>query len=92
MIVVPLLNRALGLSEKESHATAIAVILPVTILSGFLSFNAFGVDAGVLLPVAVGSTFGGVLGGVFLKKLGNKFISGIFYALMLIAGARLCFF
>ena len=92
MIVVPLLKKFCGFAEKEAHATAIAIILPVTILSGFLSSVSFGVDMGILIPVTVGSAVGGVIGGLFLKKLKNKTLSILFFCVMLAAGVRLCFF
>lgn len=92
MIVVPLLKKACALKEKEAHATAIAIILPVTILSGFLSSVSFGVELSVLVPVSLGSAVGGVIGGLFLKKLDNKVLSFIFFSAMAFAGVRLCFF
>ena len=86
MIVVPFLSYLVGYDEKESHATAILIILPLSILSGIL-YSTFGnADFSLLLPVAVGVTAGGVIGAILLKKIKNKIVSIIFGAVMLVAG------
>ncbi|MBQ8428131.1 MAG: sulfite exporter TauE/SafE family protein [Clostridia bacterium] len=88
MIAVPLL-KGLGLSEKEAHATAILVILPVSVLSFALyAFRGY-FDGQVAIPAAVGVFFGGMLGAKTLQKVSNKWIAVIFALLQAMAGAWL---
>lgn len=91
MLCVPLLAIGLKLTEKESHANAIFVILLTSIASCvvYLTKGYFDVSQGFF--VMEGVIFGGIIGAMLLTKLSNKVISVIFYLLMLGAGIRLLF-
>ncbi len=92
MVVVPMLRFILKYSEKQAHATAILIILPLSIASG-LFYSAYGkVDVGVFLPVAMGVVVGGIVGALLLKKLSAKWVSVIFCLVMAAAGAKMLFF
>ena len=74
MVVVPFLYYFVGYDEKESHATALLIILPLSILSGIL-YSLFGNgNFSLFLPVSAGVTLGGVIGAILLKKIKNKVI------------------
>ena len=91
MIAVPMLVKT-GLDEKRAHATAILVILPVSLLS-FLLYAVKGVyDFSVLIPTALGVTAGGLLGAKLLGKLPTRAVNLTFAFLQLLAGVFLCFF
>ena len=85
MIAVPLLTKT-GLDEKRAHATAILVILPISLTSFF--FYAFRglYDVNVLIPTAIGVTAGGFLGAKLLGKLPTKTVNLLFAALQAAAG------
>ena len=88
MLAVPMLRR-IGYAEKSAHATAILVILPVSLFSLILYIiNGFA-DFSVLIPTALGVTTGGFLGSVLLKKLPPKTVALTFTFLQLIAGVSL---
>ena len=91
MLAVPCLTYIGSLDEKSAHATAIALILPLCLVSSI----AYGVGAsfenGVILPTVLGVTIGGILGACLLKKLSSNVVSFIFYALMLFAGLKMIF-
>ena len=91
MIVVPMLTMILGLEQKVSHATALAVILPVTVVSTVAYFLRGAVKAPTLtlVIVAVSVTVGGIVGALLLKKVSGKALSKIFAVLMLIAGVKM---
>lgn len=91
MLAVPLMTYLLKEEEKKAHATAIFIILPLSIMSGFIYFNKIDLDLSKLIPVSVGVFFGGILGACLLKKLKNKFISILFAILMIISGVRMLF-
>lgn len=90
MLAVPLLT-ATGLDEKRAHATAILVILPVSLFSFILYALRGFYDAQVLVPTALGVTAGGALGAFLLDKLPVKTVNYIFAALQLAAGVFLFF-
>ncbi len=92
MIVVPLLSLVIAMPVKKAHATAILIILPLSIVSAFF-YLAFGsIDTGVILPVGVGVLGGGILGALLLKKLSSKWVMIIFSFIMAVAGAKMLFF
>ena len=90
MIAVPALQKT-GLQEKNAHATALLVILPVSALS-FL-FYAFGgfLDSAVLIPTAVGVFFGGVLGAKLLLGMKTEWVNFLFALLQAAAGVWMIF-
>ena len=91
MIVVPMLSLILKLEQKKSHATALAVILPVTAVSVIAYFirGSVEVNALTLLIFSVSVTVGGFLGALLLKKASNGFLSKAFSVLMLVAGVKM---
>ncbi len=92
MIVVPGLALTLGLTAKKSHATALAVILPASVISACVLLFTFKNDWVLLSATTLGVSLGGVVGALLLKKLKNPAITKIFAALMLLAGVKLLFF
>ena len=92
MIVVPMLIKLLNREQKKAHATAILIILPLSILSGLLyaSSGAFNLKVG--LPVIIGVVGGGIVGALALKKLSNQWVLIIFSVLMAAAGLKMLLF
>lgn len=89
MLVVPVLKKLKKYSDKEAHATAIAVILPLSVVSAVVySFN-FNLDFVTIAVLSASVTVGGVIGSFCLKKFSNKVIRFIFAVLMLVAGVML---
>jgi len=88
MIAVPLLQKT-GLDEKRAHATAILLILPVSLLSFVLYVWRGMYDFSVLIPTAIGVTVGGFLGAKLLGKLPVQTVNLIFAAMQALAGVFL---
>ena len=88
MLAVPLLQKT-GLNEKQAHATAILIILPVSILSFFIYLFGENFEGAVAIPTALGVVAGGVLGAKFLQKLQSKWVAVAFAILQGFAGAWL---
>jgi len=92
MIVVPMLVMLLKCNPKKAHATALLIILPLSITSG-LFYAAFGsLDLQVGVPVTIGVILGGVLGAFLLSKLSSKWVVIIFSIVMAAAGVKMLFF
>ena len=92
MIVVPLLSLLLKCETKKAHATAILIILPLSIVSGlfYLAFGVFNVSIGI--PVGLGVILGGILGALLLSKISSKWLTIIFSVIMIVAGIKMLLF
>lgn len=88
MVVVPLLQN-MGLKRKESHATAIFVILPLCLLSILLRMFSVPFDWGKALPILLGGTIGGGIGSFLLSVLPEKIVLYLFVGVMIFAGVRM---
>ncbi|MBO5954749.1 MAG: sulfite exporter TauE/SafE family protein [Clostridia bacterium] len=86
MIVVPLLNKMFGLEQKKAQATALFVILPISLVSTivYMCHKSIAFVSG--WPVILGIVGGGVIGATLLNKLNNKVVKYIFIIFMLLGG------
>lgn len=89
MIAVPLLVFALGLKEKQAHATAIFAILPISIASAVVYILNGSVNYSNLGFTSIGFVAGGILGALLLKKFNNKVLRIIFSLIMIGAGIKI---
>lgn len=92
MIIVPALIYLLKKQSKMAHATAIIIILPMSIISGlfYLSFGSFNISIGI--PATIGVTLGGAVGAILLKRLSAGWITALFSLVMALAGVKMLFF
>ncbi len=88
MLAVPILKKC-GFSQKEAHTNAIAVILPITVLSstmyllkGYVTFK----DAFIYMPTGL---VGALIGTYILHKISPLLLKRVFGGLMIYAGIRL---
>ena len=88
MIAVPLLKK-MGLEQKQAHANAVALILPISILSAILYLYKDYVNLSSALPFIPTGVLGAVLGTYFLKKISPLWLKRIFGIFMVYAGVRL---
>lgn len=92
MLLVPLLEKVLKCPVKKSHATAIAVILPVSI-AGAITYIASGLfEWTPVLSAAGGCVAGGAAGALLLKKLPSNIVAFVFALIMIGVGVKLTFF
>jgi len=90
MLAVPAIGR-MGLSAKEAHATAILVILPISLLSAAVYAAGGYADGYTLLWSGAGIVVGGALGAALLNRLNGVFVRILFAAVMTAVGIRLAF-
>lgn len=86
MVVVPLLNKMFGLEQKKAQATALFVILPISLVSTIVYMCYHSIDFIEGWPVIVGIILGGAIGALLLNKIKNNVIKGIFIFFMLLGG------
>jgi len=91
MVAVPLMKNMLGYEEKRAHATAILLIAPVCAASAVTYIINGYFSAEVLIPAAIGSVAGGLLGAELLDRLPEFWVNAVFLLVMLAAGLRMLF-
>ena len=86
MLAVPALSTLGDVPTKKAHATAIAVMLPMSVLSAvvYTVMGTYNIGLGWTSCLAV--TLGGAGGALLLGRLSKELTSLVFYALMLAAG------
>ncbi len=92
MIVVPMLVFLLKRESRSAHATAILIILPLSIVSGLLYASFGNLQLNVGIPVGIGVVVGGAIGALLLSKLSSKWVIVIFSIVMAAAGVKMLFF
>lgn len=88
-LLVPGMEKYLGIEEHKAHATAIAVILPLSVLSAFLYLRGVDVDYISVIKVSAGGIAGGWAGARLLGKISGKYLHIIFGLFMIGAAVRM---
>ena len=88
-LLVPGMNRILGFETHKSHATAVAIILPLSIVSAFIYFRGVNVDWTALACVSTGGVVGGYIGAKLLNKISDARLHKIFGLFMIAAAIRM---
>lgn len=89
MVAVPAMIHILDMDEHEAHATALAVIFPLSIISTIIYFKSRLVAWDITWKVALGSTTGGFIGAKLLKKIPANILRKIFAIFMIVAAVRM---
>ncbi len=88
MLLVPLLARRCGLSQRQAFATSVAVILPLCCLSAVIYLFRGGLDLMTALPYLVGGLIGGWIGGRLFKRVNMVWLRRVFALLILYGGVK----
>ena len=86
VLLVPFLSFALQKETKIAHATAILIMLPVSVISAVIYIIKGQFDFMVTLPVFIGSCVGAIVGALLLKKLNSSIIVVIFSLVLIASG------
>ena len=89
MIVVPILTGLYGLEPVKAHATAIATIFPLCLVSVIFYLTQGGWQWKSGLVVTAGVVVGGLVGALLMKKIPAKWLQPIFYILMIVGGVKM---
>lgn len=91
MIVVPLLTSVGQKPPLVAHATAILVILPVSLASAIVYLVGGWFDAELFVAVSIGVVLGGAAGAKLLGSITPAAATVAFAAVMFAAGVRMMF-
>ena len=91
MICVPTLSMILGLEEKESHATTILIMLPLSIASFVVYLISGSLDFKMAFIITSGFVVGGVVGAIILNKINNVVLQIVFAFIIIFGGVKLLF-
>ena len=91
IIVLPAMIHLLDVKEHDAHATAISVILPLSLVSLFVYFKSNHFDWNIVWKVGIGGVVGAGIGAWLLPRIPVKVLSKIFAVFMIIAGLRMIF-
>lgn len=89
MVLLPLLSRTTDLRDHEVFASCVGIILPLSLVSAGVFFLRGGEFLSASVPYLIGGAAGGVLAGLFLKKLPTKWLHRILGVFILWGGYRL---
>lgn len=88
MLLVPLLTRSAQLTPKEVFPSSVSVILPVCLVSLLVTAATTGLDPAGALPYLSGSFLGGILAGLFGKKIPVQWLHRVLGIMILWGGIR----
>ncbi|HOQ38206.1 MAG TPA: sulfite exporter TauE/SafE family protein [Acetivibrio sp.] len=90
-IAVPAMVLLLDEEEHIAHATAISIILPLTVVSAYFYISNSYVDWSLTLKVILGGLLGGYLGAKLLNICPSHILRKIFAVFMIAAAVRMIF-
>jgi uncharacterized membrane protein YfcA len=90
-ILVPCLVFFMDVEDHKAHATAISVILPISIVSSVIYYKYNVIDISLTVKVIFGSVIGGFVGSMLLNKISVDILRKIFGTFMIIAAFRMVF-
>lgn len=87
---VPMLQKG-GVPVKNSHATSLALTLPLSAVSAFFYASESRFRWGDALPLIPFGLAGAVLGGALMKKIPNALLKRAFGVILIVSGGRILF-
>jgi len=90
-VAVPCMEKFLGIKKTKAHASAIAIILPLTVISIFFYTKRGFFNFPLVWQTSLGGVFGGLIGAWVLKKIKPYILARIFGVFLIIAAVRMVF-
>ena len=89
IVAVLILKNFFDVDEAKSHATSLAIILPLTV-AGLVVYTAGGYsDMSVIIKTAIGASLGALLGATLLSKIPPDYIRMGFGCVMVLAAVKM---
>ena len=90
IIVVSFLSK-FGLEQKKSHATSVAILLPICILNSIIYINGGKVKIEAVFPYILWGILGSLFGSFILSKINVKLLKIIFGLVIVFSGFKMLF-
>ncbi|MBR5614052.1 MAG: sulfite exporter TauE/SafE family protein [Clostridia bacterium] len=90
-VVVPAMEKFLEIDEKQSHATAILVILMMSVVSAFIYVRQGFFDLRLWMWVSIGGVIGGFVGAKLLKRIPKRWLKIGFGAVIVVTAVKMIF-
>ncbi len=90
-IAVPAMVFLLQAEEHRAHATALLIILPLTLVSSYFYLSNNYVDWNITWKAMAGGVIGGAIGAFLLNKCPSGLLRKIFGIFMIIAAFKMIF-
>lgn len=91
MILVPLYCRWIKISDKAAFATSLAVVMPLSLVSGAVYLMKGGADFAKALPFLAGGLLGGTLGGIIFRRVSPVLLRRALAIFIIYGGVRSIF-
>lgn len=88
MILVPLLATKCGLTQRQSFANSVLIILPLCAFSSLIYLLRGSLDLAVAFPYLLGGLLGGFLGGKLFRGLDMNILRRVFALFILYGGVK----
>ncbi len=88
-VVVPAMEKFLDVDEKKSHATAIGIILLMSIVSSWIYIQKGFFDVKLWMLVTIGGVAGGLVGANALDRIPKKWLKIIFGAVIIVTAVKM---
>ena len=85
------LLKSCGADQKQAHASSLAIILPLSIVSAVIYSINGNIDFMLSLKLIPFGIIGSLLGTFIMKKIDPSWLKRIFAAVMIYAGIRMIF-
>lgn len=89
MIIVPALILFLGLKDYKAHATAISIILPLSIISTIIYLLNNTIPLKISFLVMIGGLVGSYIGAKLLNKIPTTILRKIFGSVIIYTAIRM---
>ncbi|ABW19320.1 permease [Alkaliphilus oremlandii OhILAs] len=90
-IAVLALTLIFSVSQHKAQATAISIILPLSLISGFIYYRSGFTTMETTVKVAIGGVIGSYIGSNLLNKIPENYLRKIFGAFIIVSALRMVF-
>lgn len=90
-IIVLAFTFILGISQHKAQATAISIILPLSLVSSYIYYRNGFTTTNITLKVTAGGVLGSYIGSNILNKISADHLRKIFGFFMIVAAIRMIF-
>lgn len=88
MVLVPLLTLLTDINEEAVFPSSVSIILPICIVSLFVTFQPEAIPWTQMVLYLVGSTVGGILAGKYARRIPTLWLHRILGIMILWGGIR----